>query len=58
MTATDDTQYCVLCDAEVVFERIELGDHPADDPADEWICIACGTALLIGPAAQELHRSA
>ena len=57
-TATDDTQYCVLCDAVMVFERVDTGDHPADDPAAEWICVTCGSALLIGPAAQQLHRTA
>lgn len=56
--ATDDTQYCVLCDAVVSFERVETGDHPEDDPAAEWICVMCGFALLIGPAAQPLHRTA
>ena len=57
-TTDDDAQYCVLCDAVALFERIEPADHPTDDPADEWICIACGSALLIGPAAQQLHRTA
>ncbi|GAA1616028.1 hypothetical protein GCM10009789_82590 [Kribbella sancticallisti] len=58
-TTTDDTQYCVLCDAVVGFERVETGDHP-DDPADEWICVTCGSALLIylNPGAGTGSRSA
>jgi hypothetical protein len=56
--ATDATRYCVLCDAVVDFERVETGDHPADDPADEWICVACGSALLISPGAGSGSRSA
>ncbi|NEA30978.1 hypothetical protein [Streptomyces sp. SID13031] len=48
----DDTRYCVLCDDVVPFELVQTGDHPTDDLADEWICVACGSALLIGPPAQ------
>ena len=56
--AGEDTQYCVVCEAVVLFERVEAGDHPVDDPAGEWICVACGSALLIGPPVQHLHRTA
>lgn len=56
--AGEDTQYCVFCEAVVVFERVETGDHPVDDPAGEWICVGCGTALLIGPTIQHLDRTA
>ncbi|ADB30759.1 hypothetical protein Kfla_1664 [Kribbella flavida DSM 17836] len=45
----EDAHYCVFCEAVVLFERIEAGDHPVDDPAGEWVCVSCGTALLIGP---------
>lgn len=54
----DESRYCVLCDDVVEFERVEPGDHPADDPSAEWICVACGTAVLIAPAAPPLHRTA
>jgi hypothetical protein len=54
----DDIWYCVLCDDTVPFERVDPGDHPAGDLADEWICVACGSAVLIGPAAQQLHHTA
>jgi hypothetical protein len=54
----DETWYCVLCDDVVPFELVETGDHPAGDLADEWICVACGSAVLIGPAAQPLYRTA
>lgn len=57
-SATEDTQYCVFCEAVVLFERVEAGDHPVDDPAGEWICVGCGSALLIGPPLQHLDRTA
>lgn len=57
-TAAEDTQYCVVCEAVVLFERVEAGDHPVDDPAGEWICVSCGSALLVGPPLQHLDRSA
>ena len=44
----EDAQYCVSCEAVVLFERVEAGDHPVDDPAGEWICVSCGAALLAG----------
>ena len=55
---SEDSQYCVFCDAVMLFERIEAADHPVDDPAGEWICVSCGTALLIGPPLQYLHHTA
>ncbi|TWD82202.1 hypothetical protein FB561_3330 [Kribbella amoyensis] len=54
----EDTQYCVICEAVELFESVEAGDHPADDPAGEWICVTCGSALLIGPPVQLLDRPA
>jgi len=57
-SAPEDTQYCVFCEAVVLFERVEAGDHPVDDPAGEWICVSCGSALLIGPPLQYLDRIA
>jgi hypothetical protein len=42
----EDQQYCVLCEAVMLFERVEAGDHPVDDPAGEWVCVSCGSALL------------
>jgi hypothetical protein len=56
--AAEDSQYCVFCDAVVLFERVEAADHPLDDPAGEWICVSCGSALLIGPPLQHLDRTA
>ncbi|QNE21025.1 hypothetical protein F1D05_27845 [Kribbella qitaiheensis] len=59
LTQSEDTQYCVFCDAVMLFEQVEAADHPLDDPAGEWICVACGTALLIGPPQQYLlHHTA
>jgi hypothetical protein len=55
---SEDSQYCVFCDAVMPFERVDAADHPVDDPAGEWICVACGTALLIGAAPQYLHHTA
>ncbi|WBQ03916.1 hypothetical protein [Kribbella sp. CA-293567] len=57
-TPIDDTWYCVLCDDLVPFELVQTGDRPADDLADERICVSCGSAVLIGPPAQPLHRTA
>jgi hypothetical protein len=59
VTQSEDSQYCVFCDAVMLFERVEAADHPVDDPAGEWICVSCGTALLIGPPQQHLlHHTA
>jgi hypothetical protein len=58
LSVAEDTQYCVSCDAVVLFERVEAADHPVDDPAGEWICVSCGSALLIGPPLQHLDRTA
>jgi len=57
-SAGGDTQYCVFCEAMMLFERVEAGDHPVDDPAGEWICVGCGSALLIGPPLLYLDRTA
>jgi hypothetical protein len=48
----EDPQYCVSCEAVMLFERVEAGDHPVDDPAGEWICVTCGSALLVGAVPQ------
>ncbi|WP_432946750.1 hypothetical protein ACQPXM_09055 [Kribbella sp. CA-253562] len=58
LSAGEDAQYCVFCEATVLFERVEAGDHPVDDPAGEWICVGCGSALLIGPPLQHLEHTA
>ena len=55
---SEDSQYCVFCDDVMLFERVEAADHPVDDPAGEWICVTCGSALLIGPPLQHLHHTA
>jgi hypothetical protein len=54
----EDPQYCVYCEAARPFERVEAGDHPVDDPAGEWICVSCGSALLVGTLPQHLDRTA
>ena len=51
------SQYCILCAAVMPFEVIEAPDHLVDEP-DEWICVQCGSALLVDPPLQELHRTA
>ena len=43
LARSEDSQYCVFCDDVMLFERVEAADHPVDDPAGEWICVACGT---------------
>lgn len=53
----EDTQYCILCATEMPFECIEAADHEVDEP-DEWICVKCGSALLIDPPLQQLNRTA
>lgn len=54
----EDAQYCVSCEAVMLFEKVAAVDHPVDDPADEWICVSCGSALLIGAVQQYLDRTA
>lgn len=54
--ADEDSQLCVFCAEVVTFERIEASDHLVDEP-DEWICVKCGSALLVDPL-QQLHRTA
>ena len=56
-SAGEDAQYCVFCATVMPFERIEVADHLVDEP-DEWICVKCGSAVLIDPPFQELHRTA
>ncbi|MFF0269450.1 hypothetical protein [Kribbella sp. NPDC004536] len=53
----EDEQYCAFCAALMPFERVEPSDYLVDEP-DEWICITCGSALLVDPPTQELHQSA
>jgi hypothetical protein len=53
----EDTQYCIFCATVMPFERIDAADHLVDEP-DEWICVKCGSALLVDPPLQELHRTA
>ena len=53
----EDAQYCVFCATVMPFERIEAGDHLVDEP-DEWICVKCGSALLVDPPLQELNQTA
>jgi hypothetical protein len=55
--AGDDAQYCVFCATVMPFERIEAADHLIDEP-DEWICVKCGSALLVDPPLQQLNRTA
>jgi len=53
----EESQYCVFCAQVMPFERIEAADHLIDEP-DEWICVKCGSALLVDPPLQEIHRTA
>jgi hypothetical protein len=50
----EDAQYCLSCEAVMLFERVEAGDHPVDDPAGEWICVTCGSALLVGASSTSI----
>ncbi|HWD79932.1 MAG TPA: hypothetical protein VG497_13650 [Kribbella sp.] len=54
---TDAEQYCAFCATVMPFERVDPSDYPVDEP-DEWICITCGSALLVDPPTQELHQTA
>jgi hypothetical protein len=56
-TVGEDSQFCVFCATVMPFERIEASDHLVDEP-DEWICVKCGSALLVDPPLQELSRTA
>jgi hypothetical protein len=53
----EESQFCVFCATVMPFERIEAPDHLVEEP-DEWICVKCGSALLVDPPSQEYHRSA
>jgi hypothetical protein len=55
---TEDAQYCMLCEAVMLFERIDAADHPADDLTDEWICVSCGSAVLVGNPPLPLEHTA
>lgn len=55
--AGEDSQFCVFCATVMPFERIEAADHLIDEP-DEWICVTCGSALLVDPPLQEFNRTA
>lgn len=56
-TAPDeDSRYCVLCEAVMLFERLDLDD---DRVPAEWVCVTCGSAVFVNPPAQaSLDRSA
>ena len=54
---TEPEQYCAFCATVMPFERVEPSDYLMDEP-DEWICIKCGSALLVDPPTQELHETA
>ena len=53
----EESQYCVFCAEVMPFEPIDAADHLIDEPA-EWICVKCGSALLIDPPLQDLHQTA
>jgi hypothetical protein len=55
--AVDAAQYCAFCATVMPFERIEPSDYLVDEP-DEWICVKCGSALLVDPPSQQLNRTA
>ena len=54
---TDNEQYCAFCATVMPFECIEAADHLVDEP-DEWICVKCGSALLVDPPLQQAGRIA
>lgn len=56
-STTDAAQYCAFCATVMPFERIDPSDYLVDEP-DEWICVTCGSALLVDPPTQQLHQSA
>ncbi|RZU15767.1 hypothetical protein EV645_3305 [Kribbella rubisoli] len=55
--ATEVEQFCVFCATTMPFECIEAADHLADEP-DEWICVQCGSALLVDPPLQQASHTA
>ena len=55
--ATEVEQFCVFCATTMPFECIEAADHLVDEP-DEWICVKCGSALLVDPPLQQTGRIA
>ncbi|GAA1164129.1 hypothetical protein GCM10009630_72860 [Kribbella jejuensis] len=57
LVVTDNEQYCAFCATVTPFERVEPSDYPVDEP-DEWICITCGSALLVDPPTQPIHLTA
>ena len=52
-----DAQYCAFCATVMPFERVDPTDYLVDEP-DEWICTKCGSALLVDPPTQQVHRTA
>ncbi|GAA1577274.1 hypothetical protein GCM10009804_37340 [Kribbella hippodromi] len=49
-------QYCAFCAAMMPFERIEPSGYLVDEP-DEWICVRCGSALLVDPPLQDTRTA-
>lgn len=52
-----EAQYCVLCEAYMLFERIAAEDLPTEDAITEWICVQCGSAVFLDPPAQVLDET-
>jgi hypothetical protein len=51
LVAGEDTRYCMLCDTYMTFEQVD--EHPYDEePAGEWICVSCGSAVYVDPPIQ------
>jgi hypothetical protein len=42
----EDTRYCVLCEAVMLFEEVSEG------ASAEWVCVNCGSAVFVDPPAQ------
>ena len=40
-------RWCATCLDETMFEQPECRDHHGGD-CTEWVCVACGEALLLG----------
>jgi hypothetical protein len=51
-------RWCATCLDETMFEQPDCPDHPRGE-CPEWVCVACGEALLLGfapPRARVVRR--
>lgn len=52
LVGREDTRYCVLCETLMIFERLDY--DVSDDGVTEWVCVTCGSAVLVDPPTQGL----